>query len=200
MTRTMLVRLGRPRRRTSNNRGDTDFGARRPGRPFGFGDHRGRGPPAHQQSERQNRRGEDEADSGIGRPPADQRDRQTHQQGPDRACEVIARRDDDHRESAPPDEPVEISAISGPKPVPVPTPISTWAAENTMRFGAAPARMKPRAWIELARTSGTAKPGDPPCAPARSSRRRDRPSSGCRATRPRRGRRRIRLAPAAGRQ
>ena len=58
------------------------------------------------QSQRQDRRGDDEADAGIGRPPADERHRQAHQQRPDRAREVIAGRHNDHREPAPLDEPV----------------------------------------------------------------------------------------------
>ena len=62
--------------------------------------------PAHRQRERQDGRGDDDADARVGRPPADDRHREAHQERPDRSGEVVAGRDDDDREAAPPDEPM----------------------------------------------------------------------------------------------
>jgi hypothetical protein len=68
--------------------------------------HRGGGPAAHRQSERQYCRRDNQADAGIGRAPADQRHRKAHQERPDRSGEVIAGRNNDDGQPAPPDEPM----------------------------------------------------------------------------------------------
>ena len=177
------------------------FGARRRRRPFGRGDHRRGGLAAHQQGERQDRRDNDESDAGVGRAPADQRHRQVHQERPDPAGEVVARRHNDHRKPASPDEPVGDVRHQRPEAGP--------SANSDQAHG--PPRRR-RGWAQR-RQGRSRRPGsgrrrpaarpcrcDPPSVRARSSRKRDRTSSACRAARPPRDRRRIRPAPRAGRR
>ena len=99
-------KAGENQKHEQHSRRNADVGPRRRGRRLRFVEHRRGWPAAHRQGQRQDRRGDDEADarisprqpmSGIG---------EAHQQRPNRAGEVIAGRDNDHREPAPLDEPM----------------------------------------------------------------------------------------------
>ena len=105
--------------RATSNRGETPTSARAIlRRLLGLGDHPGRGAPAHQQGERNDRRRDHDADRDIGSAPADQRHRQIHRQRPDRPGEIISRGYDDDRQPAPLDEPMRNIRHHRPEPHP----------------------------------------------------------------------------------